>query len=143
QRPLPVTISISHSGGVGFCVFAERDVGCDAELVEPRSHAFIRDYFRPEERRAVFLAPAAYRPLLATLTWSAKESVLKVLHAGLRRDTRTVAVDVPRVRGGRGPAWSRFSARCTDGPERFDGWWRTSGRHLLTVTVRAPQGVEL
>ena len=52
-KPAPVVLSLSHSGGTGFCVVAPpgAEVGCDLERVEPRSPAFLADYFTDEERQ--------------------------------------------------------------------------------------------
>ena len=69
-------------------------VGCDLELVEPRSALFVRDYFTAAERERVAAAPAREHDELANLIWCAKESALKVLRTGLRRDTRSVEVEL-------------------------------------------------
>jgi 4'-phosphopantetheinyl transferase len=87
--PAPVAISLSHAAGYGLCLVApaRAAVGCDLEPVEPRSAAFIRDYFTAAERA---LVGADAR--LATIVWCAKEAVLKAVGEGLREDPRTVAV---------------------------------------------------
>src|SRR5271169_240842 len=50
--PAPVTISISHRNGMALCSIAPSgvDLGCDLEIIEPRSEAFAADYFTPEEQ---------------------------------------------------------------------------------------------
>ena len=135
DKPMPVTLSISHSRGVGFCVVAPADVavGCDLELVEFRSDAFISDYFTLEEKALVLKAHAGDRPLLATLIWSAKESALKALRQGLRRDTRSVhvQVDLSHVREN----WSPLTVRCEETARSFHGWWRCVGLHVQTVAA--------
>jgi 4'-phosphopantetheinyl transferase len=90
-----VTISLSHSSGVAICAVAPPDIhlGCDVELVEPRSHEFVTDYFTAEEEAQVAQATEERRDQVVTLFWSAKESALKALRAGLRLDTRSVIVD--------------------------------------------------
>ena len=90
EQPAAVTISLSHRAGIAACAVAMSGVemGCDLEIVEPRSDAFVADYFTVEEQALVARASAADRDRLLALLWSAKESALKALHAGLRLDTR-------------------------------------------------------
>jgi len=74
--PGAVTISLSHRSGRALCAVSQRGVnlGCDLEIVEPRSDAFIRDYFAAEELRVIKEAPHADRARLAMLMWSGKET---------------------------------------------------------------------
>lgn len=137
-------VSLTDRAGWAVCVVAPggSDVGVDLELVEPRSPAFVTDYLTDVEQQAVGDAVAAgvpdAVPLLANLLWSAKESALKVLRTGLRRDTRSVEVT------GIDPAavperWSPLSVRTAEG-ETFSGWWRRSGDFVLTTCARATLG---
>lgn len=89
-----VAISLSHRAGRAMCVVAppETALGCDLEIVEPRSDAFVSDYFTAEEQALVAGAAPADQAQLVTLVWSAKESALKTLGVGLRLDTRSVQV---------------------------------------------------
>src|ERR1019366_2994088 len=102
DQQAPVTISLSHRGGRAICAVTtdHGSLGCDLEVIEPRSHAFIADYFATEEQALVARAAPADLPWLVTLIWSAKESALKALLAGLRLDTRCVivALDDPAER---------------------------------------------
>jgi 4'-phosphopantetheinyl transferase len=108
-------------------------VGCDLELVEPRSDAFVGDWFTPSEQALVSGATARDdRQLLANLVWSAKESALKVLQTGLRRATRSVEVDVVERTGH--DRWARLVVRAEEG-QAFPGWWRRYGDFLLTVVT--------
>ena len=90
-----VAISLSHRDGLGACAVAKRpsSVGCDVETVEPRSAEFVEDYFTPEEQTLIARAIPADRFVVVALLWSAKESALKALRAGLRRSTRCVSVE--------------------------------------------------
>ncbi len=92
DAPVRVSLSISHRAGIGLCAAADGDValGCDVELIEPRSAAFLADYLTAPERAAVSAASAP--DVMANLIWSAKESALKALHTGLRRDARDLEV---------------------------------------------------
>ena len=139
NRLAPVTISISHSHGVALCAFAgpEAGIGCDAEYVEQRSEAFVSDYFAWPERNKVSRTPAAERPLVATLIWSAKESVLKAMREGLRRDPRSVIIEIAPATSPN--PWTAFLARCLMTHQNFDGWWRVSGGHVYTVACRTPK----
>jgi 4'-phosphopantetheinyl transferase len=108
-------------------------VGCDLELVEPRSDLFVRDWFTPGEQRLVAGADSGdERHLIANLVWSAKESALKVLQTGLRRSTRSVEVDV--VEGAGHERWSRLVVRAEEGTA-FPGWWRRYGDFVLTFAA--------
>lgn len=129
-RALPVGISLSDRAGRAVCLLGlwPGAVGCDLELVEPRSPAFVRLYFTAAERRFV-----GDDDLRANLLWSAKESVLKVLRTGLRRDTRTVEVAVSTE----GSGWSPLIARV-DRARTFTGWWARYDDFLLTVATAAP-----
>jgi 4'-phosphopantetheinyl transferase len=132
-RRADLNISISHRDRLAACVIAEGTrVGCDLEAVEPRSLRFVNDFFTERERMTVETTAGTHRDRQVALTWSAKESALKVLRVGLRRDTRSVEVeidDVDAVEAG----W--HSLRATVSPEgrTFRGWWRQRGETLLTI----------
>ncbi|GAB3888631.1 hypothetical protein GCM10029964_056640 [Kibdelosporangium lantanae] len=132
-RVAPVSVALTDRADWAVCLVGPPGValGADLELVEPRSTAFVHDWFTPAERDLV-LGGGDNRDLLANLVWSAKESVLKVLGTGLRRDTRSVAVDLPDRAGG--DYWARFVVRAREGTV-FPGWWRRYGRFLLTVAA--------
>lgn len=130
-----LTISLSHREGTALCAVARSGVrlGCDIEVIEPHSDAFIADYFHPEEQSLLTRIPAADRSRMVALLWSAKESVLKALHEGLRLDTRSVTV-MPTLGACDLFGWSPFQANCADG-QTFDGWWRSTSDVLQTVAA--------
>jgi len=134
QKPAPVTISLSHRDGRAVCAVTPFgvDLGCDVEVIEPRSNAFLSDYFTLEEQALVSRAPAADQARIVTLLWSAKESALKALLTGLRLDTRSVIVN-PEASFDVND-WSPVRARCTDG-RIFRGWWRHIDNSLRTVVA--------
>ncbi len=143
--PAAASISISHCDSNAFCAIAPLGtaLGCDLELVEPRSDLFVSDYFTAEEQALVARGTAANRPWLVTLLWSAKESALKALHEGLRRDTRSVIVRLAdsiipsnENRSLDRSIWLPLEVHATGG-EIFHGWWRQTGNRLRTV-VSAP-----
>jgi 4'-phosphopantetheinyl transferase len=129
-RPLNVGISLTDRAGWAVCLLGLEPaaLGCDLELVEPRSAAFVADYFTPAER-----AFSGTDPLRANLVWSAKESALKVLRTGLRRDTRSVEVTV----GAEGDGWNPLTVRAVEG-RSFPGWWRRFGDFVLTTCAVRP-----
>jgi len=135
---LGAEISISHSGGLGMCAIAPASLaaGCDVETVEPRSDGLARDFFSVEERSLVSETPADRRAFMTTLIWSAKESVLKALREGLRRDTRSVVVRIGKSQ--RQGAWHLFTATCTETLRDFHGWWRLREGRVYCLAADAP-----
>jgi 4'-phosphopantetheinyl transferase len=129
-----LTISLTHRAGVGACAVAEHGVvGCDLELVEPRSEAFLQDYFTQDE--LALIARAGIDPVkAATIVWSAKESALKAVREGLRRDTRSVSV--VQIDTGDTSTWNHLQVRCESG-EVFEGWWCEADT-LIRTLVAAP-----
>src|SRR6201997_3604451 len=95
----PLSFSISHRAGKSMCAVSpvRMRLGCDLEVVEERSQAFATDYLTAAEQ--AFLGRAAHedRPGLLALLWSAKESALKALGEGVRRDTRSVVATLTEI----------------------------------------------
>jgi 4'-phosphopantetheinyl transferase len=154
NRPPIARISLSHRNGTAMCAIApcETALGCDLELIEPRSDCFLADYFGAEEQALVAHAPAANCCGLVTLLWSAKESTFKALHEGLRLDTRSAIVSLPEevelpeldektcaanpdgVLAQHRSSWQPLEVHCTGG-EVFHGWWRQAGNLLRTIVA--------
>src|SRR5208282_5095496 len=61
NQPAGTAISLSHRSGIAACAVAMSggEIGCDLEVVEPRSDAFVADYFTIEEQALVARASAA------------------------------------------------------------------------------------
>lgn len=143
NRRSALEISLSHRAGRGACALAtsQMAIGCDLELVEPRSSNFIDDYFVPEERQMLAKVETDNRDCLVALLWSAKESALKALQAGLRMDTCCLTVKlnpsletlsetpVPGI-----PKWRpleiRYANECT-----LHGWWQHNSVFVRTVAA--------
>jgi 4'-phosphopantetheinyl transferase len=137
ERDAPISVSMTDRADWAVCVVAPRTlaVGCDLELVEPRTDGFVRDWFTPAERDLIAATPPGEpRDVLANLVWSAKESALKVLQTGLRRDTRSVEVTLHDHDGDR--RWCRLTVEAEEGTV-FAGWWRRYGFFVLTVAADA------
>lgn len=108
-------------------------IGCDLELVEPRSPAFVADYLTRAERSSV--NDSNEPSLTANLLWSAKESALKALRTGLRRDTRTVEVSCEY--GDSDGEWRPLTVSAAEG-QTMPGWWIRYGEFVLTVVAAVP-----
>lgn len=133
--PLRQCVSLSDRAGWAVCLFCgdAAAVGCDLELVEPRSPAFVGEFLTVPEQRLVAAASAGEpRDETANLLWSAKESAFKVLRTGLRRDTRSAEV-VPQA-GGLPGEWSPLRVRLAEGGE-LAGWWARFGSFVVTVAA--------
>ena len=136
---MAIDVSLSDRAGWAVCLVGPLGgscgpIGIDLELVEPRSDAFIGDYFTADESACVRrLAAGEARDEAANLIWSAKEAALKVRKVGLRADTREVAVEIGHVR--RPDGWTPLSVAGRDGMV-FPGWWRRDGVFLLTIAGR-------
>ncbi len=130
-------VSLSDRAGWAVCLVGESlgRVGCDLEIVEPRSPGFVADFLTAAEQEYVAARPAAERDVASNLIWSAKESGLKVLQTGLRRDTRSVEVVIGEPDGSTG--WSRLDLRV-DAGSVLPGWWRRVGSFLVTVAAELP-----
>ena len=131
--PWDGALSMTDRAGWAACLVgpAGLALGCDLELVEPRSRRFVDAYFTVAEQQAV--AAAAEWDLAANLVWSAKESALKVLRTGLRRPTPSVEVAVADGGGG----WAALTVTAT-GSGAFPGWWARFGAFVITVAADVP-----
>ena len=137
--PAAIDVSLSDRAGWAVCVLGVGlgALGCDLELVEPRTPAFVADFLTPGEQGYVASRPAADRDAAATLVWSAKESALKVLRTGLRRDTRSVEVVGLEPVGTTG--WAGFEVHTPEG-RVLSGWWVRAGSFLVTVASESSLG---
>ena len=135
NQPADVTLSLSHSSGRALAAVADSGakLGCDLEVIEARSNAFITDYLTAEEQGLIARTSAGDKAWLTTLFWSSKESALKALHEGLRLDTRSVIVSLeassPELNG-----WSPLWVRYVCG-QAFHGWWQRGDRVLRTLVA--------
>lgn len=139
-QPAAMDISLTDRAGWAVALLGEPGtmaggtIGVDLEVVEPRSAAFVADYFTAAEqgyvRDRTATSGADGHHMAANLIWSAKEAALKVLRVGLRADTRRVEVAVDHTT--RPDGWAPLSV-TTAGGTRFPGWWRRDGVYLLTI----------
>jgi 4'-phosphopantetheinyl transferase len=129
----PISMTDRADWAVTVVATSPVSLGCDLELVETRSRLFVRDYFTSAEQAWV-ADRIDQHSLWANLIWSAKESALKVLREGLRRDTRSVEVCFDGEIAG---PWRSFVVDDVDG-DRFTGWWQQFGQFVLTVCADHP-----
>jgi 4'-phosphopantetheinyl transferase len=145
---LGMDVSLTDRAGWAVCLVGADlgAVGCDLEIVEPRSDGFVADFLTAAEqslvRDAATLGGNA-RDAAANLVWSAKESALKVLRTGLRADTRTVEVALPELTPLAEPpataAWAPRPAAAPGSGAAVAGPTPIAvpvGWHPLTVTTR-------
>lgn len=142
-EPLGLDVSLTDRAGWGVCLVGSDigAVGCDVEIVEPRSSGFVADFLTAGERDVVAGAgDTEQQQVLANLFWSAKESALKVLRTGLRRDTRTVEVQLDDPSARAHGQWSplRVVSTHADGRAVMPGWWLRDGVWLLSVCYAEP-----
>jgi 4'-phosphopantetheinyl transferase len=135
ERPAELYLTMTDRADQAVCLVGPPGtaLGCDLELVEPRSDGFVGDYLTAREQRLVADAGDG-RDLLANLIWCGKESALKVLRTGLRRSTLSVEVSFPTTSSVDG--WAPISVRAIEGAV-FPGWWQRFGRFVLTVAATA------
>lgn len=133
-RPLPWSVSLSHSQGLAMAAVTVRDtaVGCDLERIEPETPRYVMPYLTEREQGYLEQLPVASQPHLATLLWSAKESALKTLRTGLTLDTKAVEIEI-EVPVAAAPGWQPLRVLYTQGQVSFHGWWRDYGAYVITL----------
>jgi 4'-phosphopantetheinyl transferase len=130
----PVSVSLSHRAGRALAAVATAPavVGCDLELVEPRSGAFVREWLTEAEQARVRAAGAEDGARAANLAWTAKEAAAKVRREGLRLDVRH-AESAPSS-GAAVDGWRPLEVAWREGP-RTAGWWREEPGWVMTVAT--------
>jgi 4'-phosphopantetheinyl transferase len=134
-------LTISHRDHSAFCAFnpdGDLSIGADLETVEPRSPAFVADYFTPWERTLVEACRSESRESAACLIWSAKESMLKALGVGLRWDTRQVEiVEIAGLEADPGAGdWHPLQVRdAIQGDRPWAAWWQRRRNYILTLAA--------
>jgi 4'-phosphopantetheinyl transferase len=137
---LPVSVSISHREERAVAVVGAPPlvVGCDLELIEPRSEAFVRAWLAPAEQELVASCAQTDRALIANLVWTAKEAAAKVRREGLRLDVRAALVSPSGVSEDGGGAWRPIAVAWAGGLDAVRGWWRVEPSWVMTVLADPP-----
>jgi 4'-phosphopantetheinyl transferase len=132
NAPGQFAISISHSSGRSLCALGPPAcaLGCDLERLEMREESLARDYFAPEE--ISFCAQAPDQAAALTLIWSAKESTLKALRVGLRRDTKSILI-LPIDCSSPDTSWKPWTGHCLESSRVFYGWWCSDTEFIYTL----------
>jgi 4'-phosphopantetheinyl transferase len=141
EERAPVSVSLSHRAGRSLAVVADAPnvVGCDLELVEPRTGAFVREWLTPAEQGLLAAYGEGERARLVNLVWTAKEAAAKVRREGLRLDLRH-AVVTPADAGALAGAWRALRVDWRDGPEATAGWWRAESGCVMAIAGEPPPG---
>lgn len=140
SEPAPASISLSHRGDWAIAAVCDPSVavGCDLELIEPRSEAFVREWLAPPEQAAVLAVEGDERARVANLIWTAKEAAAKVRRGGLRLNVRHAVVTL-----GEGPEdWRPLSVHWgEDGVT--SGWWRADDGWAMALAAEPAPGPPL
>lgn len=133
REPAPVSLSISHRGDQALAVTGPPDlaIGCDLEVVEPRSPAFLREWLSDAER-----ALAGDDPERANLIWCAKEAAAKARRGGLRLNVRRAEVSLEDSPG----QWRPLSVRWEEEPTAVSGWWAMKPGWVMAVVTEPAAG---
>ena len=134
-RRAPLSVSISHRAGRGLAAVAAAPaaVGCDLELVEPRSGAFVREWLSPADQGLLAACAIEERPRLANLVWTAKEAVAKLRREGLRLDVRAAVVAPADAEGAAGE-WRALRVDWEGASTA--GWWRSEPGWVMSIAGR-------
>ncbi len=139
--PLDVSLTISHAQDVAFCALlsaAGWSVGADIECAAPRHPHFAAAYFSAGEQALLRETPQDQQDFLLTAIWSAKESALKALRAGLRLDTRRISCAIPPT-AVLPSEWAAFPIHVLAASGATSailyGWWRVWNGFTLTLAV--------
>jgi 4'-phosphopantetheinyl transferase len=140
----------------GFPAGGLVQVGVDVEGIAPRADSFMQAYFAADEMHWIGQALGGEQALLATVTWSAKEAVLKALQLGLTVDTHRV-ICLPatglELTAGADQGWCEVHVQIdpallpealrragrlpltTDYDWQIRGWWRRAGHFVQTLAA--------
>ena len=128
----PVSISLSHRAGRALAAVADAPaaVGCDLELLEPRSPAFVRDWLAPEEQARV----TAGDPLPPTSRGRRRRRPPRSAARACGSTCASAIARLPDGTGGRRLAvrsrvdWTRegFADRRAGGAPSRAGCWRSA-----------------
>ena len=131
----PVSLSMTDRAGWAVCLLGPpgRSLGCDLELVEPRTELFIRDYLTAREAAAVMAHPAGRAPRprrQPRLVGQGKRAQGAAYRAAPRYPlgrSQLRSAGEPRV----GRRWRSPSTTSAS----FPGWWQRFGDFVLTVAA--------
>jgi 4'-phosphopantetheinyl transferase len=128
--PVAVSLTLSHRAGRALAAVASAPavVGCDLELVEPRSEAFVREWLTAGEQRLLAPPGERARDVVANALWTGKEAAAKARREGLRLDVRAAAVRL----GATGSGWRPLEVAWPEGDVTM-GWWQDGGGWVMAI----------
>jgi 4'-phosphopantetheinyl transferase len=137
----PLSLSLSHRAGRALAAVAGPGgaVGCDLEVIEPRSSAFVRSWLAPAEQALVARHRGVGRARAANLVWTAKEAAAKVRREGLRLDVRAAVASVNGVATPH-DGWRALRVDWTTTGAVTTGWWRSEPGWVMTIACEPPSG---
>jgi len=124
--PVPVQVSLSHSGQCAAAVASRSDhwrIGLDLERAGATDPALYHLAFRDSETREIERVPPRLRPVAVLVLWTAKEAISKALGTGLSVCLQDIELALP------------VGFLCEDSPSRrFTGHLRDRGPHFTVLT---------
>ena len=136
--PAAVSLSISHRANRALVVVddADRRVGCDLEVIEPRSEAFVAEWLAPAEQALMRRTIVEHRPFLANLVWTAKEASAKARGEGLRLNVRRAVVEAELDGPPAHAVWRPLRVAWSQGLDVDQGFWRAEPGWVMAVVTR-------
>ena len=136
--PAVVSLSISHRADRALVVVddAGGGIGCDLEVIEPRSEAFVAEWLAPAEQALVRRTTGEQRALLANLVWTAKEASAKARGEGLRLNVRRAVVEADLDGPPAQDEWRALRVAWGQGLGVDQGFWRTEPGWVMAVVTR-------
>ena len=133
--PAAVSLSLSHRAGRALAMIgpAGAPIGCDLEVVEPRSDAFVSEWLALSEQALVRGAVAERRALLANLIWTAKEASAKARAEGLRLNVRRAVVQAALETRPAEGGWRPLRVSWPAGQGADFGFWRAEPGWVMAV----------
>lgn len=80
---IELEFSLSHSAAMALCAISDKCIGADIQLRTAYKVALAERFFTKKEAAAI--AQAADKDRMFTMTWTVKESYLKLLGTGMHR----------------------------------------------------------
>ena len=143
-KPIPVNVSLAHSGCVGVAIASTEPCGIDVEKVQSRNPGLWRLALSPAERSVLqkFDARCASEwDFAMTVAWCAKEAVSKMVGTGLQGNPRkftVISMDWERER-----QQGQIYIDCCGTPTRVlftSETWGTQAETYVVAWVRDPRG---
>lgn len=93
-RGNPFYFSLSHSGNIALCAVSDGNVGADTERVTAIRESVIKGAYSPEEKRLIKKLCGEEKEKAFFRIWTAKESVIKYMGAGLSYPLKNIGVSL-------------------------------------------------